>query len=135
MLRYMVVADPNAGQDTVVHVRVPKPDAVPLDCRELGTPSSWTGEDLGVRRNTNVPRDTEGRGSPPRLQGAGASSRRHRTGTALQENQEHGNRSAPPGQQEQEPTPRNPTKHPHYTNRHTPYTTRHPGTDRQAQPA
>ncbi|TWW61079.1 hypothetical protein D4764_05G0011690 [Takifugu flavidus] len=31
MLRYMVVADPNAGQDTV---------------------SSWTGEDSGVRRNT-----------------------------------------------------------------------------------
>ncbi|TWW56226.1 hypothetical protein D4764_08G0002130, partial [Takifugu flavidus] len=98
VLRYMVVADPNAGQDTVVHLRVPKPDAVPLDCRELGTPVHrrvpkpdavpLDCRELGTpvspqhaavlldrrglgslaqhARLTNVPRDTEGRGSPPR---------------------------------------------------------------------
>ncbi|TWW74483.1 hypothetical protein D4764_14G0004860 [Takifugu flavidus] len=64
-----------------VHRRVPEPDAVPLDCRELGTPvSPQTAAVLLDRRGlrspaqharlTNVPRDTEGRGSPPRLQGS-----------------------------------------------------------------
>ncbi|TWW58955.1 hypothetical protein D4764_06G0004850 [Takifugu flavidus] len=97
----MVVADLNADQDTVVHRRVPKPDAVPLDCQELGTPVSpqhaavlldrrGLGSPAQHARLTKVPRDTEGRGSPPRLQGEQERpSRRHRTGAALQENWEH----------------------------------------------
>ncbi|TWW64133.1 hypothetical protein D4764_03G0011410 [Takifugu flavidus] len=145
----MVVADPNAGQDTEVersralftgkgsthqqkqsswtawgsggsvrpsqvHRRVPKPEAVPLDCRELGTPVSpqtaavlldrrGLGSPAQHARLTNVPRDTEGRGSPPRLQGGQERSSRRNgtaTGEALQENRKLGDRSGPPGQQE-----------------------------------
>ncbi|TWW74482.1 hypothetical protein D4764_14G0004850 [Takifugu flavidus] len=127
LLRYVVVADPNAGQDTVGD----REEAASARPRSIGDESPhqmqspWTagnsehrsiGESphqmqspglLGTRNtgesstrssppgtartresparhahHMNVPRDTEGRGSPPRLQGGQErSSRRHGTAT------------------------------------------------------